>query len=228
MRQANRVGTAPRDERELDEPVQWLLALVFQVPVAVDRQHLAARLVDGDDVRRVAVALDVGGDVALEHGAETVLVVAGVAAAFDLVVGDVGSRAFRLKSGRRQIDLAVHPRLDALLIVKLRQVLDVRLALRRVEVGRGERQVHIVDHDREEAGAVARLVPRQLEILRAAERHLRQQLLHLAAELLALDGQLPVHHGRLALGLLDFIDGDLALDQVFGRTLRRQQFLHGA
>ena len=50
----------------------------------------------------------------------------------------------------------------------------MRLALRGVEVGRRERQVHVVDRDEQEAGAVARLVPRHLEVLRAAQWHLRQ------------------------------------------------------
>ena len=111
---------------------------------------------------------------ALEHGAQTVLVVARVAAALDLVVGDIGGRAVRLKARRRQVDVAVHAALDAHLIVELRQILNVRLALRGVEVGRREGQIHVVDHDGEEAGAVARLVPRHLEVLRAAQWHLRQ------------------------------------------------------
>ena len=174
VRQANRVGTAPRDERVLDEPVQRLAAVVLFVPVAVDRKHLARWLVDGDDVRRVAVTLDVGDDVALEHGAQAILVVAGVATTFDLVVRHIGRRALRLLARWRQVDVAVHAALDAHLIVELRQVLDVRLALRGVEVGCRKRQVHVVDHDGKEVRAVTRLVPRHLEVLRAAEWHLRQ------------------------------------------------------
>ena len=111
---------------------------------------------------------------ALEHGAQSVLVITCVRTALDLVVGDVGCRAVRLKARRRQVDVAVHAALDAHLVVELRQVLHVRLALRGVEVGRRERQIHVVDHDGEEAGAVARLVPRHLEVLRAAQWHLRQ------------------------------------------------------
>ena len=228
VRQADRVCAAPRDERELDEPRQCLAALVLFVPVAVDRQHLAAGLVDGEDVRRIAVALDVGHGVYLEHGAQAVLVVRRVAAALDLVVGHVGTRTLRLHARRRQLDVAVHARLYTFLVVELRQILHVCLALRAVEVGRGERQVHVVDRDEQEVRPVARLVPRQLEVLRAAEWHLRQQLLQLAAERLALHRELPVHHARLALGLLQLLDGDLALDQVLHRTLRGQQFADGA
>ena len=165
---------------------------------------------------------------ALEHSAQAVLVITGVGAALDLVVGDVGRRAVRLEAHRRQVNVAVHAALDAHLIVELRQVLHVRLALRGVEVGRRKWQVHVVDHDGEEAGAVARLVPRHLEILRAAERHLRHELLKLGAELLALHGELPVHERCLALRLLDLLNRDFALDQILCRTLRWQKLFDGA
>ena len=228
VRQANRVGTAPRHERELDEPLEFFLRLVQFVPVAVDRQHAAGNLVDADDVRQRAFALDVVDHVDFEHGAQTVLVVRALVAPLDLVVRLLGAAELRLSRGRDQIDIEVHASLDAVLVVKLRQVLDVRLALGAVEVGRGERQVHVVDCNEQELGAVARLVPRNLHVLATAQRHLRQQLLKLAPELGALGRELPVHEVGLALRLLDLLGGDVADEVVLHRTLRREQFLDGA
>ena len=228
VRQADRVRASPRHERELDEPVQLFLCLVELVPVAVDRQHLARRFIYADDVRQRLVALDVGDRVHLVHGAQAVLVVARLFAALDLVVRLLGDAVLGLHARRAEVDVAVHAALDAALVVNGRQVLHVRLALRAVEVRRGERQVHVVDRDEQEVRAVARLRPRHLHVLRTAQRHLRQQLLQLGAELAALHGQLPVHEGRLALRLLDLIARGLARDEVLDRPLRREQLLDGA
>ena len=104
----------------------------------------------------------------------------------------------------------------------------MRLALRRVEVGRGERQVHVVDRDEQEVRPVARFVPRHLHVLRAAERHLRQELLELCAELRRLRRELPVHELRLALSLLDLVACRLAGDEVLDWALWREQLLDGA
>ena len=205
VRQADWVSAAPRHEWELDEPLKLFLRVVQLVPVAVDAQHLRRRLVHRDDVRQRLIALDVGDDVDLIDGAQTVLVVAALVAALDLHVGLLGLREVGLHADGRQVDVAVHALLDAALIVELRQILDVRLALRRIEVGRGERQVHVVDRDEQEVRPVARFVPRHLHVLRAAERHLRQELLELCAELRRLRRELPVHEVGLALGLLDLV-----------------------
>ena len=104
----------------------------------------------------------------------------------------------------------------------------MRAALGAVEVGRGEGQVDVVDRHEQEARAVAPLVPAELEVLGAAQRHLRQQLLELAAELLALRRQLPVHQAGLALGALELLVGDLADDVVLGRAAGGEQLLDGA
>ena len=164
VRQADGVRAAPRHERELYKPVQLLAALVWLIPVAINRKHLAGRLVDGDDVRgelalRDVVALHAQQRVDFVHGAEAVLVVAGVAAALDLVVGLLHDAALGLEARRRQVHVAVHARLDALLVVHLRDVLDVRLALRAIEAGRGVGQEHVVDCDEQEARPVADVVP---------------------------------------------------------------------
>jgi hypothetical protein len=178
--------------------------------------------------QRLAVLFDVGCDVDFVDRAQTVLVVAGLVAPLDLVVRLLSVAEVRLEGDWCQIDVAIHATLHALHVLELRQILDVRLALRAVEVGRGERQVHVVDGDEQELGPVARLVPCHLHVLRAAERHLRQELLKLCAELRALHRELPVHEVRLALGLLELVDRRVAGDEVLDRTLRREQLLDGA
>ena len=137
VRQADWVRAAPRHERELDEPLQLFLRLVQLVPVAVDAQHLAGRFIHADDVgQRLAVVLDVGDDVDFVDGPQAVLVVARLGAPLDLVVRLLGRAEVGLKGHGGQVHVAVHAALDALGELKLRQVLDVRLALRAVEVGR--------------------------------------------------------------------------------------------
>ena len=147
VRQADGVRAAPRHERELDEPLQLFLRFVDLVPVAVDAQHLAARLVDADDVRQRLIALNGSDGVHLEDRAQPVFVVGSLFAAFDLVVRLLGDAVVRLHADRPEVNVAVHAALDAALVVHGRQVLHVRLALRRVEVRRGKRQVQIVDGD---------------------------------------------------------------------------------
>ena len=99
------------------------------------------------------------------------------------------------------------------------------LALRGVEVGRRIRQVDVVYRHEQEVGPIAALVPRHLHVLRAAQRHLRQQLLQLGAELLRLGRELPVHvvglAHRLGGALFRQLPDDLALD----RPVCREQLL---
>ena len=226
LRQADWVRAAPWDERELDDPRHLFAGVVLFVPVAVDAEDLARGLVDRDDVRRGVLALfDLRDRVHLVDGAQTVLVVARVGAAFDLVVGLLGQRRLGLEAGRRQVDVAVHARFYTLLVIKRRDVLDVRLALRAVEVGRCVRQQHVVDHDGEEVRPVATVVPAQLEVLRAAERQLGQHLLQFGAGLLCLHGHLPVHEGGLALGLVDLLLVGVANDHVLDGAIGWPQFL---
>ena len=229
VRQADGVRAAPRDEGELDEGLQLLAGLVVLVPVAVDREDLVGGLVDADDVGRgLLVVTDAGNGVRLEDDAQAVLVVAGALAALDLVAGLAGGRHLRLHAGQRDVHVAVHAVAHTLLVVELRQVLDVRAALGRVKVGSRVGQVHVVDGDEQEGRAVALLVPAHLEVLGTAQRHLRHELLKLGADLGALDRQLPVHELGLAPGLGELLLRDLARHEVLGRALRREDFLHGA
>ena len=170
MRQTDWVRAAPRDERELDEPVHLVAGFVFLVPVAINCKYLACRLVDADDVRRVALALlDFHRDVALVHDAQAVLVVAGGVTPLDAVVGDACYGLLGLHAGWCQIHVAVHSVAHAVLVVQTGNILHVGLALRRVEVGRGVRQEHVVDRHEQERRPVARRVPAELQVLRAAE-----------------------------------------------------------
>ena len=226
VRQADRVGAAPRDEGELDEPLQLLVAVVVLFPVAINCKYLARRLIDRDDVGHRLLVLDRHRDVGLVDDAQAILVVAGLVAPLDLVVGLRRDGLLRLHARGREVYVAVHARLDALLVVELRQVLHVRLALRRVEVRRGVGQVHLVDADEEGRRPVALLVPAQLEVLRAAQWHLRHELLKLGPELGRLHGHLPVQQLDLALGLLDLLLRRIADDVVLGRAAGGEDLLH--
>ena len=229
VRQADRVGTAPRDEGELDVVLQLFAVLLVLVPVAVQREHLAARLVDREHVgRRRLVVLKGQVGVDLVDDAQAVLVVARRVAALDLVVGHTGHGLLGLHARQRHVDVAVHARLDAALILEGREVLDVRAALGRVEVGRRVGQVHVVDRHEQEGRPVARLVPAQLEVLRTAQWHLRHELLQLGADLGALHGHLPVEQAHLALGLVDLLLRHRAGDVVLGRAAGREDLLHGS
>ena len=183
------------------------MGLVFLIPVSVYRQDLARRLVNADDVGRgaVRVVLDVNVGVNLEDRPKAVLVVRGLAAPLNLVVGHVHDGTLRLHARCAHVDLAIHARPNAGVEVQSREVLHMSAALGAVEIGGGEGQQQVVDGDKEELGAVLLLVPCDLEVLRAAQRHLRQKLLKLCAELGALGGELPVHVGGLALGLGDLV-----------------------
>ena len=102
------------------------------------------------------------------------------------------------------------------------------LALGAVEVRGRKRQQHLVDGDEQELWAVLRLVPRHLHVLRAAKWHLREQLLQLSAEALALRRELPVHEVGLASGLRHARLGHRADDLGLDRSVRWEQLLDGA
>ena len=229
VRQADAVGAAPRDERELDEVLKLLLRRVVLHPVAVDGQDARRGEVDRHDVgRRAVLGLDVRDREDLVDGPQAILVVAGVVAPLDLVVGLGCRRHVGLHAGTADVEVAVHAVGDAAVELDLGQVLDVRAALGRVEVGGREGQVHFVDADEQELGPVASLVPRDLEVLVAAQRHLRHKLLKLGAELLALLGELPVHQLDLAARLGDLRLGQLARHVVLDRPAAREKLLHHA
>ena len=119
MHDADGVGPAPRYKRKLDDPLQLFARRVVFIPVAVDRQHLAGRFVDGDDVGRwpVGVVLNVEEGVNLVDRAQAVGVKRVVLAAFDLVVGNGRLRRVEVRRGDHDVHVAVHARLDALVVV---------------------------------------------------------------------------------------------------------------
>ena len=226
VREADRVGAAPGHERELDNPVQLLAAIVLGLPVAVQAQGLARGLVNADDVRLHAVTeVQVGVD--LEDRPQAVLVVAGVLAAFDLVVGDGGLAELDL-IGRAQVHLGVHASLDAAVELGLGDVLNVRLALGAVKVGGCKRQVNVIDGDELGRRALPLRRPHELEVLAAAQGQLRGQLLELAAQLWHLLGGLPVHEVGLAASFFQLLGLDLAHDLGLDRAGGWEHLLHEA
>ena len=102
----------------------------------------------------------------------------------------------------------------------------MRLALGGVEVGRRERQIDVVDGDELAARAIAALVPSELEVLRAAQRKLRAELLELAPELRDLLGQLPVHVLRFTRRFSQLFRVLRADDLGAHRTVGRHHLLH--
>ena len=226
VREADRVGAAPGHERELDNPVQLLAACVLGLPVAVQAQGLARGLVDADDVRLHAVT-EVQVGVNLEDGPQAVLVVAGVLAAFDLVVGDRGLAELDLV-GRANVNLGVHACLHAAVELGLGDVLNVRLALSGVEVGGRKRQVNVVDGNELGRRAIPLRGPHELQVLAATQRQLRRELLELAAQLGHLLRGLPVHEVGLAARFFQLLGLDLAHDLGLDRAGRREHLLHEA
>ena len=224
--QANRVRAAPGHKRELDNPVQLLAALVEQFPIAVQTNRLAGRLVDADDVRLHAVT-KIEVRVNLKDRAQAVLVVGRLFAALDLVVGLACGAELHV-AWRAQVNVDVHARLDAAIELGLGDVLNVRLALGAVKVGRGKRQVNVVDGNELGGGALPLRRPHQLEVLAAAQGQLRRQLLELATELGHLLGGLPVHELRLAACLVQLLGIDLPQHLGLDRAARREYFFHEA
>ena len=51
VRKANRIGAAPRDKRELYNPIKLPASLVVRLPVSVYTQRLAAAFINADNVR---------------------------------------------------------------------------------------------------------------------------------------------------------------------------------
>ena len=85
MRQADGVRPAPRHKRELNNRVKLLAHVVFGLPVAVQAEGFTAGLVKAQHVGLNPVT-EVQVRVHLKDGAEPVLVVRGVLAAFNFVV----------------------------------------------------------------------------------------------------------------------------------------------
>ena len=106
--------------------------------------------------------------------------------------------------------------------------MDLGSALRRVEVGRRERQDDPVDRQELDHRALLLLVVPDLDVLRAAQRELGEHLLLLVPELLDLLGDLPVQEVTLALGALLLQVIDLADDLGSDRTVRRKHLLDSA
>ena len=135
------------------------------------------------------------------HATHAVLVVR-VRQALDLFV-----RLFRggwcgLARRPDDVHVPVQTRRDPILELLLRDVVHLGRPLRRVKASRRERDQHVVDRHELRAGSTQPLVVPELEILRATQRELRQQLLLLIPEFDDLLGQLPIHEVAFALGTI--------------------------
>ena len=109
MSQADGVSTTPGHEWELNDPNHFLLGLVIFFPVAIDGQDVLGTLVNADDVWCQSVVIaKVMDDVALEHGAQTIDVVAVVLTTFDLVVCFLSLGFVRGQWVDHEVDVHVH------------------------------------------------------------------------------------------------------------------------
>ena len=207
---------------------QLFLIFIIGIPVAIDRKNFFCRVIDRHNVRRKAeVIFEVEIAIDLEHSAQAIFIVRRLFAAFDLVVCLLRASELRLLR-RSEIDVSIHAGADTLLEFHLGDVLHMRLALCAVEACGAVGQVDIVDRNEQRGRAVLLLVPDQFQVLRATERHLREQLFHLWAELGHLVSELPVHELLLALCLLDLLSRDVTGDIFLHRTIRRQKLFANA
>ena len=169
VRQANGVCAAPGHERELYDPIEFLMPGIIRFPVAVERQGLAGRFIDAQNVRAEVFVFDVEVGVDFKDGPKAILVVAGGRATLDLVVGNRCLAVFGI-IGIPQVNVDIHARLNALLVLHLRDVLNVRLALGGVEICCSEWQIHVVNrHELRTRTAMLR-VPHELHVLTTAQR----------------------------------------------------------
>ena len=229
MCQANGICATPRHKGEFDHPLHFLLGLVVFFPVAIDGQHGLRGLVQADDVRSQAIlVIEVMDDVALVDGAQAIDVVAVVLTAFDLVVGYLGLGLIGRQRTGHEVDVHVHARLDALLVLDASDVLHMSLALGRIEVRRSKGQVDVVNCHKLGDRALLVAVPSDLEVLATAQRQLSRQLLELGPELRHLLSHLPVHELDKSLGLFLLLKGDFTNDLVASWPIRREEFLHDA
>ena len=227
MRQANRIRAAPGHERELNDPVEFLMPGIIRFPIAVKGKGLAGRFIDAQNVRAEVFVFNVEVGVDFKDGPQAILVVAGGFAALDLVVGN--RRLAELGViGIPQVDVDIHARFDALQVLHLRDILHMRLALGGVEIRGGERQVDVVNRHKLGLRATVLRVPHKLEVLPAAKRKLRAQLLQFAAELGHLLRGLPVHERRLAFSLGHLFLVGFAVNFTLNRPVRRKDFFHEA
>ena len=158
---------------------ELVLLLVIRIPVAIDRQHFFRGLVNRNEIRgKTEVVFEVEIASNFKDRAQTVFVVVVLLFAFDLVVGLLWASELRLL-GSREVDIAIHASIDALLKLKAGQVLHMGLALCAVEARCAVGKVDIVDRHEEAHGAALLLVPHHLHVLHATKRHLRGELLKL-------------------------------------------------
>ena len=203
MRQANGIGATPWDELELNDPVQLGHGLVLLFPVAVQAHALVVEFVDHQDVRShlalaVLVVFEFQVDVDVVDLAHAVVVVFPLLA-LDLVVGLLWFGGINFHGRLDQVDVLVHAVSDAALELPVGDLVHFGCALGGVEVAGSERQDHTVNWQELHAWAFLLLIKPQLEILRAAQWQLGQQLFLFVAELFDLLGDLPVQVVTLAL-----------------------------
>ena len=204
--QPDRVRAAPGDKLVLDQPVELGELFVAALPVTVQRQNLARGVVDREDVRRAAtlchpivVQPQEARDLVNTTNAVDVFLRGGLA--LDLVVGLLRRGqvvGLDVAGGKDTVNVAVYSLLHTLTEHVFRDVLDLGYARRAVEVGRRVRQQDVIDRHPLAARATLLRVPAPLEVLRAAKRDLREELLHLVAVLFNLLRELPVQELRLA------------------------------
>ena len=137
VRQTDRVRTTPRDKREFDDRIDLGLQRIIRLPVTIQRETLTSRLVDRENVRLHAVA-EVHICVDFKDGTQSILIVVHLRSAFDLVVGRRRLREVDF-TRRTEVDISVHAGLYAAIVLELRNVLNMRLTLCRVEIRRGKR-----------------------------------------------------------------------------------------
>ena len=143
VRETDRVGTAPRDELELNQPVELLHALVALFPVPVQAHDFGGKVVDHQDVGRefafrFFVVLQLQHRVDVVYLAYPVVVLLELPT-LDLVVRLLGFGYLGLQRRLDDIDVPVQPAGYPVLERLLRYVLHLSYPLRGVEVNRRER-----------------------------------------------------------------------------------------
>ena len=169
MRQADGVRTAPRHKRELNNPIKLLTPVIVRFPIAIERQRLIRRLIDAQNIRAEFFVFDVEISINFVDRPQAIFVVAGRLAAFDLVVGNRRLAEFRVVRIAK-VNVNIHARLNALQVLHLRDVLNVRLTFGSVEVRCCERQVNVVNRHELSLRTTALRVPHELHVLPAAQR----------------------------------------------------------
>ena len=142
MWQANGVGTTPRDELELHDPIEFGHGFVALFPISVETDHFVLQLINHQDVRGdltlgILVFLNLKEGIDVINAANPVFVLIR-SLTFDLVIGLFRGGFLRIGSRTDHTDVPIETGSNTALKFVGGNVLNLSHPLSGVEISRGE------------------------------------------------------------------------------------------